>query len=699
VAGRNLFADLAVEQAEPETKGINLFADNPPIDEPATDQPKDNLADEKVNQLTEEKSTFMGDAVSVVDFITAPLGLPKVSTLEVGATIGTSILAEPVAGIAGLTTLKFDDAEQAESNIKTVREAMTFIPRSKEGMNKLQKIAQILQPVGEAVERVEKATGDIAFEATDSPLAGGIATALPEAVLELTGLGFIKRIAGAGKKLTKAGKKGGKAQPIDQPKQEPDIDEVSFDEIEKSISRKKVAETAEQVKPDKQILADAQELGIILNPSAYSTNRAFIQIEQALKARPGSKLEVVEAQSIIKLGNKADELIEELGGRTDKSALDIEVREDFTKMLADLDSKATIAYDAVNQAVTPAVKIQTKATRAYLEKTLKELGGDKTLLTSAEKRLLDLINEDKTPTYGAIDRVRKDIGQGFKKSGIFKDDAEGTLKQVYKAISEDQQLAAQAFGVGEEYAAGRKLVRTRKNLEDTAKGLLGKDLANSIVPKITGASTALVKGDVSKFKKLMQSLPENRRQEVASTMLNDLFTSGARNKGSIGQGFANAVKSLNRNKAAKNILFGHLPKGAKAKFDRIGRVAIGIYGSKALENTSRTATAIIQAMDSGGLFDKILSVGSRVPVVGSPTTAIVSNLLKKTPATKAADEFLTSPSLKKALDTAALGNTQKAEKLLRLSPKFKKWLTNVSPDDAAKISTVGFIQWITEEEE
>lgn len=124
---------------------------------------------------------------------------------EALGTILSGVVAEPIAGLAGLLSLPFTGSEQAESNIEAVREALTFIPKTPEGMAQLQKVGEALQPVGEAVQAVEKATGDIAFQATDSPLAGAIATAAPTAAFTALGAGSVRRALGLSK-FAKAGK-------------------------------------------------------------------------------------------------------------------------------------------------------------------------------------------------------------------------------------------------------------------------------------------------------------------------------------------------------------------------------------------------------------------------------------------------------------------------------------------------------------
>jgi len=599
-----------------------------------------------------------------------------------GSMIG-NIAVEGLAGLAGLGTLAFDDAEQADSNIKSVRDALHLIPPTKEGQAILKQVTDVLKPVGESIKAAREGLGDATMETTDSELLASLAQTVPDALLMATGV-----------RLPKA-----KVPKPPVKRVEPTISEVkpkSYEQLSKDIKAKKDKKVAEQVMPDADILKAADDLGVVLNPSAYSKNHIYRQTEQALKDRPGSKLGAVEEQAIIDLGTNADKLIKDIGGATDKSMLDFAVREQITSNIRKLEDSASKAYDSVSNAIPRTTLVKAENSKAYLKNTLDDLGGDTARLTPAEKSLESLVSGDKAPTYAALDRIRKDVGSGFKGKGVFKDVNEGTLKQVYGALTKDQEAVSKAFGVGETYQIAKKLVQTRKNLEKSAQGLLGRELQNSIIPKITQASTALTKGDISKFKGLMNSIPKNRRREVAATMLNDLFTHGARNKAALGQGFVNAYKGLNRNKAAKDTLFRELPPEARIRFDKIGKVTEGLYRAKALENKSRTAASVIAALDNGGLLSKIYEGTRIVPGVNLIRNAADMVINKADKATKIADNLLTSPAFRQSVEKAAQGKAKQAQKLISSSPVYKKWLGTLSKKDAAKVASIGFIEWLTE---
>ncbi len=112
--------------------------------------------------------------------------------IETGAAIASAAVAEPIAGLAGLITAPFVGVEEAVKNIDSIRDSLTFQPRSAESKAQLQSIGKTLQPVGEAFSKAESFLGDSVLEATGSPELAAAAHSLPTAVLELIGVKGLK---------------------------------------------------------------------------------------------------------------------------------------------------------------------------------------------------------------------------------------------------------------------------------------------------------------------------------------------------------------------------------------------------------------------------------------------------------------------------------------------------------------------------
>lgn len=116
---------------------------------------------------------------------------PWARYLEPAATIGSAFLAEPVAGIAGLTASIIPGKEgQGAEMVDWTREALTYTPRTEAGMQGLQELSGgAVGDVGRSSQALTQKSGDLVYGLTGSETAGAIAQTLPTALLQATGLG------------------------------------------------------------------------------------------------------------------------------------------------------------------------------------------------------------------------------------------------------------------------------------------------------------------------------------------------------------------------------------------------------------------------------------------------------------------------------------------------------------------------------
>lgn len=120
-------------------------------------------------------------------------GEQALGALEVGGTLISGALAEPVAGLTGIAAgLTGKDEEQAAAQVQATQEAFTFDPKTPEGRSQLQATAKALQPVAEILQKAEQASGDLGFDIA-GPIGGALASTLPTLALELTGLAGVRQ--------------------------------------------------------------------------------------------------------------------------------------------------------------------------------------------------------------------------------------------------------------------------------------------------------------------------------------------------------------------------------------------------------------------------------------------------------------------------------------------------------------------------
>lgn len=123
---------------------------------------------------------------------TPQLDLPAVA--DVAAVIGSGVVAEPVAGLAGIGASVIGGADAGAEAVRATREALTVQPRTEGGEKLLQSAGEVLAPVGEAIAASEETLGDFGNRMF-GPIGGAIGKTIPTAVL--TALGIRKKAGGA----------------------------------------------------------------------------------------------------------------------------------------------------------------------------------------------------------------------------------------------------------------------------------------------------------------------------------------------------------------------------------------------------------------------------------------------------------------------------------------------------------------------
>lgn len=109
--------------------------------------------------------------------------------LRTVGSIGSSVIAEPVAGLGGLATLAVTggDSAKATEAIEAIREELTYTPETAGSQAAMQALGETLAPIAEGLETVSSASGDTIYEWTGSPALAAAAYSLPTAALELAG--------------------------------------------------------------------------------------------------------------------------------------------------------------------------------------------------------------------------------------------------------------------------------------------------------------------------------------------------------------------------------------------------------------------------------------------------------------------------------------------------------------------------------
>lgn len=111
-------------------------------------------------------------------------GIPSANlsaVAEPALTIGTGMMAEPLAGIGGLAMLPFG-SNKAVQIVKDIRSGLTYLPQTEQGQKGLDILGKAMTPISAPMEWAQKGLGELGYK-IGGPVGGAIGETLPTAVL------------------------------------------------------------------------------------------------------------------------------------------------------------------------------------------------------------------------------------------------------------------------------------------------------------------------------------------------------------------------------------------------------------------------------------------------------------------------------------------------------------------------------------
>lgn len=646
-------------------------------------------------------------------------------TAEGVATLVSSAIAEPLAGISGLAGLAAETVGVAPQGfgaeqVEAVRDLLTFKPESREGKAAIAGLGEDLSFIVEPLQNLKSFLGDKAFEATGSEAIAGLLTALPDAFL-------LAPLVPRAPKVPQI-KSRFPTEPTGA------AVEAQQQQIATTLSKGSPVDIAKLVDADPAFFRAAEELGVTAEPLASfaSKNPQFVAIEQGLASVPASALDVQTRTFITDLAGRADNLIERLGGTLDKGQLNIDFKRNAMETIDSLGKSADDVYGTLSKILPKEGRHPAPNTVRFIQEKAKELGGvdklpsrlkgvlrDLSSKTTTKKGLASVVTGKRTattevinPTLGKIDQVRREVGQALNtRLGKFKDVESGLNKALYGNLAKDQEAIAVAGGFGEIAESAKGLIIQRKGLEENLVTLLGKDLNQALSVNVAGAVKGLAKNDIGRFNKVIDAIPKAQRPEIVLSALNDVFRGTGVGQQSLNPTqFVKWFENINRSPAVKKALFENLPKGTEKAVNNLFKVSSGI--SRALGN--RVTTGRLNAMfnQETGFLRRM--VGKAIPAAvgvatGSPIGAVATNatvefLLQSTNGAKRASELLGSPQFQAIIRRSvsegvvdgakASAGLLKAEVALQKTKLFTQWRDTLSEAQRASLQSGGLVSYL-----
>lgn len=461
---------------------------------------------------------------------------------------------------------------------------------------------------------------------------------------------------------------------------------------------------ATQAAPDPKVLEAARRLKIegYLQPDHLTSNQAYRELAQAVKSIPGSQARAAEIAGLEQVGKQADDLITQIGGMTDLSRMNQAVRTNLNQTVANLTNQADDAFKQLRVDIPAQTRGPADNVINFVQQRADDLDGAQNLsgLEKSVRRKLTPkeIKDDagnvigmRNPTYALIDDVRRDIGAAARQQGPFADADVGLAKRLYSLINDDQFNLAETAGRGEQYSVANGLVKMRKGFEDDMVSLFGKQLDQSLVTKLSTATTSLSKGDGEKLVNILSAIPKDMRQMVAASALNTAFGKATQTGTLNFNTYANWYKGLLENKQAYAALMNNLPQPARKSLSDLYRVADNVRKASRERITTGRIQAVQQELQGAdSLMGSVFMVAKRAAIglpieaattaVGLPGAGIASGLTAalskgvKPQVIKAADELITSPDFQRlAIEGANKTPSQATVRAVARSAAFQRF--------------------------
>ncbi|MBT0731017.1 lytic transglycosylase domain-containing protein [Rosenbergiella nectarea] len=476
------------------------------------------------------------------------------------------------------------------------------------------------------------------------------------------------------------------------------------------------------INPDQDILNSANNLGVSDNllPSHYSGNDQYRAVEQAIKSRKGSALQVQENQAINDLAKRSGQMIDEVAGLPDALGVSDKFNNEMTYRMKALENRSDQLYARIDNAMPPAKPVDANQTLSHLESNADQLGGWDNL-DPVEQRVYKALTptDNGVVTYANLNKQRRLIGNAIgKNAGPYKDADQAALKQLYGALSRDQLTALGDTGAARDFQVANRLVQMRKTLEDNSIALRSKTLTGDVTYSASTALKAMQSGNGKPFRDLMDNIPSRKmRSEILATGIRDMLSNGKRGSDFNPGGYADWWQNLKATGQLK-LLSQHLPKEFMSGLADVYNVARGIQRANkdhistgALVEFTNRFNRVTQSHEMAAKYAQ--RVGLVVGAKAGPFGSLVGDSIGAKIAAKArqkggagsadaAEKLISSPEFQAAAKKAQASKSQplnqKAADLDTAARKNKGWHAFYSslPDvDKKIIARIGIVGWLS----
>jgi len=235
--------------------------------------------------------------------------------------MATGAIAEPIAGLGGISQSlnPFGDEGSAAAFVESLREKLTYMPKTQEGLESLQKISDFMAPLTDKIKEGEDYLGDEG--AKISPAMAALNVASPTAILSAIGAGPVTRALRAAKKPGNVAKALKESAPtVGAMKEEARKVYKKIDDSGAVVNSPRISRLVDETKS----LVEKEGFDVDLHPKVAATLKRLEQIKDT--SQPVGKIDTLRkiaksaASSIdssekrlgVKVINKIDDMMENL---------------------------------------------------------------------------------------------------------------------------------------------------------------------------------------------------------------------------------------------------------------------------------------------------------------------------------------------------------------------------------------------------
>ena len=457
-----------------------------------------------------------------------------------------------------------------------------------------------------------------------------------------------------------------------------------------------------------------------LSPELLAKDPQYIKLVQAVASSQNSRLGLQQQEQLYAVGERANKLLEELGGSTNFAGLSEKVKATMQGAHTELKASEDSLWNKLRETIPAKTPAPGTSTMAEINKAASEFGGVDKLGKMEQairndlqpKRMYDKdgnFTGMKMPTYALLERRRQEVGEAARGAGPFSDAGIGLAKKYYALLSEDAGRVAEAVGAGELSQQAKAFTQQRKQLEDRLTTLFGDQLDKSLSGKLQTATNVLAKGDVDQLVKLLNAAPKELRQEIVATGIGEAFGKFTQTKGELNfDKFAQWWRGIEENKQAKALIMSNLPAESRQNLQSLADLSSQV--AKVLAAKVNTGKILDAMKTVERPIEKVVQAAKNVAMgvaIGTPaeaaasaiglgghgigyavTTAVTGALMAKKPAPlQAADELLMSPKFQSLIREMAAkypNGAPKAEAEVVKSSAFRKFADAANIPQAAR---------------